>query len=420
MNTQTYNSRQSGSVLLIVTFIAGVLALMLGTYLALTSQENVKVKRSIGWNAALPMAEAGIEEACSQVNANMSGYWGDGWTFNPTTFGYNKTRYLGDSYYFVELSGWPGGLVFMTSTGYGAWTGSNYISRTVRISARTPTPFYPNGLIANNIGFQGNFYADSFDSRLGPYARRTATDHALIASPPGSSGYTINGTANIYGYVACAVGAVITCGGSAVVGDFSYNTKGIIQPGHITNTYAQVYPPVTMPYSPTTPGVRIATSGTNAGTAYNYVLDGGYYYAPNLAAASGTMYVSGTTMLLTTGAVNLASITFAVNPTNPPQLNLVYGGQTLDNFLVSLVNGSAPQFWLYALPTCTSMKMSSAGDYVGVIYAPTVDLSAQGGSITGAILANSFNCQGNFSFHFDDATSGAVAKKFQIISWNEL
>jgi len=131
MNTQTYNSRQSGSVLLIVTFIAGVLALMLGTYLAMTSQENVTVKRSIGWNAALPMAEAGIEEACSQINANMSGYWKDGWTFNPTTFGYNKTRYLGDGYYSVDLSGWPGGLVFMTSTGYGAWTGSNYISRTV-------------------------------------------------------------------------------------------------------------------------------------------------------------------------------------------------------------------------------------------------------------------------------------------------
>jgi len=420
MKTKRIISGRTGSTLIATMTTAGILGSILATYLAMTSQENLKVKRSVGWNAALPMAEAGIEEGCSQVNANMSGYWKDGWTFNPTTFVYNKTRYLGDGYYSVDLNGFPGGLVFMTSTGYGAWTGSNYISRKVEITARTPTPFYPNGLIANNIGFQGNFYADSFDSRLGPYSKQTATDHALIASPPGSSGYTINGTANIYGYVACAPGAVINCGGSAVVGDFSYNTKGIIQAGHITNTYTQVYPPVTTPYGPTTPGVRIATSGTNAGTAYNYVLNGGYYYAPDLAAANGKMYVSGTTMLLTTGAVNLASITFAVNPTNPPQLNLVYGGSSLDNFLVSLVNGSAPQFWLYALPSCTSMKMTSGGDYVGVIYAPTVNLSAQGGSITGAILANQFNCQGNFSFHFDDATSGAVAKKFEILTWREL
>jgi hypothetical protein len=393
---------------------------VLATYLVMTSQENLKVKRSIGWNTAMPMAEAGIEEACSQVNVNMTGYWNDGWTFNTTNFVYNKTRYLGDGYYSVDLNGWPGGLAFIKSTGYGAWTGSNYISRTVQITARTPTPFYPNGLIANNIGFQGNFYADSFNSTNGPYSNSTKTDHALIASPPGSSGYSINGTANIYGYVACAVGAVINCGGSAVVGDFNYNTKGVIEPGHITNTYAQVYPPVTMPYGPTTPGVRIATSGTNAGTAYNYVVNGGYYFAPDLAASGGTMYVSGTTMLLTTGAVNLASITFAPNPTNPPQLNLVYGGPSLNNFTVSLLNGSAPQFWLYALPSCTSMKLNSGSDFVGVIYAPTVNLSAQGGSITGAILANSFNCQGNFSFHYDDATSGAVAKKFQILTWNEL
>jgi hypothetical protein len=419
MKTRRNISRETGTTLIITLVTAGILAAVLGTYLRMTSQENLKVKRSVGWNAALPMAEAGIEEACSQINANMSGYWNDGWTFNTTNFTYNKTRFLGDSYYSVGINGWPGGLAFIKSTGYGAWTGSNYISRTVEVTARTPTPFYPNGLIANNIGFQGNFYADSFNSTNGAYSKLLATDHALIASPPGSSGYTINGTANIYGYVACAVGAVIVCGGSAVVGDFSYNTKGVIQPGHVTNTYAQVYPPVTTPFGPTTPGVKIATSGTNAGTFYNYVLNGGYYYAPDLAASGGKMYVSGTTMLLTTGAVNLASITFAVNPTNPPQLNLVFGGSSLDNFIPSLINGSAPQFWVFALPTCTSMKMTSGGDYVGVIYGPTVDLSAQGGSITGAILANSFNCQGNFSFHYDDATSGAVAKKFQIISWNE-
>jgi hypothetical protein len=420
MKTKRNISRETGTTLVITLVTAGILGAVLGTYLSMTSQENLKVKRSIGWNTALPMAEAGIEEACSQVNANMSGYWNDGWTFDSTRFVYNKTRYLGDSYYSVDLSGWPGGLAFITSRGYGVWTGSNYISRTVQITARTPTPYFPNGLIANNIGFTGNFMADSFDSRLGPYSKALATDHALIASPPGSSGYTIGGTANIYGYVACAPGAVVTCGGASVVGDFSYNTKGMIQPGHLTNTYTQVYPPVTMPFSPTTPGVRIATSGTNAGTAYNYVLNGGYYYTPDLAAAAGSMYVSGTCMLLTTGAVNLASITFASNPTNPPQLNLIYGGPSLNGFTPSIVNGSAPQFWVFALPTCTSMKLTSGATFVGVIYGPTVDLSAQGGSITGAILANSFSCQGNFSFHYDDATAGAVAKKFQILTWAEL
>src|SRR4029077_9780948 len=121
--------------------------------------------------------------------------------FNTTNMVYNKTRYLGDGYYSVDLNGWPGGLAFITSRGYGAWTGSNYISRTIQITARTPTPFYPNGLIANDVSFHGNFYADSFDSAAGPYSNKTKTDHALIASPPGSSGYTIGGNAKICGYV---------------------------------------------------------------------------------------------------------------------------------------------------------------------------------------------------------------------------
>ena len=405
---------------------AGILGSILATYLAMTSQENLKVKRSTGWNAALPIAEAGLEEACSQVtwNTNANSWSFDGWVFNTNTWAYNKQRYLGDGYYSVDLSGWAGGIVAMTSTGYGCWTGSNYISRTVQITAQTPTPYYPNGLIATSIKFNGQFSADSFDSSNplystgGNYDSKKATDHALVASPPGSTGYTITGTVNIYGFVATAVGGLVSIVGSGVVGDFGYNVKGTIQPGHQTNTFTTVYPPVMTPFGPNTPGVRTPTSGTNSGKAYNYVLNGGFYFAPDLAASSGTMYVAAPSILMTTGTVNLASITFASNPTNPPQLSLVYGGSSI-SFGATLVNGSPPQFWLYGLPSCTSMKMTGV-DFVGVIYAPNMDLSAQNGSISGAILANSFSCQGKFGFHYDDATAGAAAKKFKILTWAEL
>ena len=55
--------KRSASALLVILIIAGILAAAIGTYLALTSQGNSNVKRSIGWNAALPLAEAGVEEA---------------------------------------------------------------------------------------------------------------------------------------------------------------------------------------------------------------------------------------------------------------------------------------------------------------------------------------------------------------------
>ena len=153
-------SAKTGSALLMVCFISFALAMMLASYLAMTSQENVHVKRSAGWNAALTLAEAGIEEGCSQVNVNSNGYWPDGWVFNTNTFAFNKQRLLGDSYYSVDINGWPGSVVAITSTGYGAWTGSNYLTRIVQVTAQTPVPYIPSGLVANNINFGGSFNAD--------------------------------------------------------------------------------------------------------------------------------------------------------------------------------------------------------------------------------------------------------------------
>ena len=47
-------SREMGSTLIATLTAAGILGSVLATYLAMTSQEKLKVKRSIGWNSALP------------------------------------------------------------------------------------------------------------------------------------------------------------------------------------------------------------------------------------------------------------------------------------------------------------------------------------------------------------------------------
>ena len=81
-----------------------------------------------------------------------------------------------------------------------------------------------------------------------------------------------------------------------------------------------------------------------------------------------------------------------------------------------LLTAPHQQFWVYGLSTCTDMKITSA-DFIGVIFAPTVTLTAAGNaSVQGAIVAQSFKCTGNFDFHYDDGTAGNAAKKFQIRS----
>src|SRR5205085_2529601 len=164
-------SRETGNTLLVVLLIAGLLTAAMGTYLGLTLQEHKMVKRSLCWNAALPMAEAGIEEVLSHLNKNSSNYTADGWTNN-----FTKQRTLGDGSYSVNFSGNPGSLVVITSTGSVimadsviSHTGSiamaaRTISRTVRVSALTYKDFKFPGLSAAIINFGGTFNADSYDS----------------------------------------------------------------------------------------------------------------------------------------------------------------------------------------------------------------------------------------------------------------
>src|SRR6185436_16738160 len=72
MNTQ--NSRESGHTLFVVMILCGIITAALGTYLNLASQEQKTLHRSYCWNAALPMAEAGVEEALSHLNQNKTNY----------------------------------------------------------------------------------------------------------------------------------------------------------------------------------------------------------------------------------------------------------------------------------------------------------------------------------------------------------
>jgi hypothetical protein len=433
MKTRRIISRETGSTLLITMATAGILGAVLATYLSITSQENLKVKRSIGWNAAMPMAEAGIEEGCSHLSWDPTNFdWtADGWVINTNTFTYSKTRFLGDGYYSVDIDGWFGGVASITSVGYGAWTGSNYISRTVQVTAQTPTPVYPSGLIAFNIDFGGTFNADSFDSRSplystgGQYDQKKRTANALVASRPGSTGFNVAGTVDIRGNVATGPGGIVTVSGSGIVGDLNYNNKGTIQPGHVTNTFNTVYPtPPVIPFRTNGPAVRIPTSGTNAsGKSFDYVLDNPRYnyYLPSVAAGS-TMFVGvpGCRVWIA-GGTEIPIVTFNNNPTNSPNLQLLFGGASLNIPKNNASFGnSPPQYWLIGLPTCASLKWTG-GSFIGAIYAPTMALSSQGNAeLQGAIVANSFACNGTFDFHYDAATGETTAKPFKIIAWQEL
>jgi hypothetical protein len=357
------------------------------------------------------------------VKTNTNEFGKDGWTLSSEGFG--KQRLLGDGYYSVTLAGFPGGKVYITSTGYGAWRASNYIARTVQVVAQTPSPFVPIGLVATNIVFGGNFGADSFDSTDpshstgGMYDQSKATALATIATP--RTLLSLGGGSHIRGYVATGPGGTVSVSGSSFVGDQNYDEKGI-QPGHQTNNFSANLPPVFPPFSSTTPRVQTPTNGTVNGVDYTYVLRGGNYFATNLdsAAYGKSLYIASDSTLFVTGNIDLSKIVFANSGLTGPHLSLFVAAPSV-TFAPSIVGGTPPQFWVFGLPSCTTMTLGSKTTFIGVIYAPTVDLRAEGSAaLCGAIVAATFECFGGFDFHYDSSTRGIEAKDFKILSWAEL
>jgi hypothetical protein len=411
---KTQKSREAGSTLLAVMILLGIIMLALGTYLALASQESRTVKRSLCWNAALPMAEAGIEEALSQLKQNTTNFAADGWTTNHV-----KRRSLTNGYYSVNFSGRSGGTVTIISTGWVHFVDNVYISRKVRVVALTSKDFKFPGLMASSILLSGDLQADSYDSSNplastgGFYDPAKAGDQVLIATT--GSGFAMSGNSHVKGYVA-AGGSTgkVTTGGSSSVGDMKYNGKGI-QAGHFTNNFTMSTPSVEVPFNSADP----PGSGAVNGTSYDYVLEGGDYMAGNLDASAfnGTMIVTESSTLYVTGTIDLTKIVFAPGV----HLDLYVGGPTI-SFAPVVTGATAPDFTVFALPSCSSFSLNNGTIFTGLIYAPDTALAANGhAQISGAIVGKSFSCNGTFDFHYDLAFSKPKnLPPVKVLSWAEL
>jgi hypothetical protein len=223
----------------------------------------------------------------------------------------------------------------------------------------------------------------------------------------------MGGNSFVKGYVATDTGTVTTSG-NASVGDRNWNSKGI-QPGHFTNNFTMSTPSVVAPF----PSADAPGTDTVNGTNYDYVLEGGDYMATNLASSvyGGTMIVTESSTLYLTGTINLNKIVFAPDV----QLDLYVGGSTI-SFAPVIVGATAPQFTVFALPSCSSFSLNNGTIFTGLIYAPDTALSANGNAqLSGAIVGKTFSCNGTFNFHYDLAfNKPRNLPPVKVLSWSEL
>lgn len=426
---------ERGSVLFVTLIATAILGAALAGYLQLVSTQNYSVARSQAWNRAIPVLEAGIEEALGQINKSLSpsSFSANRWTLVGTN--YVKTRDFGDESYVVKVS--TAAFPVIESEGFTRipLTESETLSRRVRATTQRTSRFTKAMAADGVIDLRGNnVRTDSFDSsnpsysnngRYDPTRRRANGDVA-------TNGDLLNiGNADIMGRVSTGPGGAATLQSNGSVGDLAWHAGGNtgIQSGYATDdmnvNFLEVIPPYLIGLPPA-PGVV-------DGTAYGYVLSGtDTQYSMSSINLSGNgslnkIMVTGNVSLYVSGNVSIGGQASFIIATNASLKLYVAGASTSigGNGVVNN-NASATNFSYYGLPSNTSVSFSGNAAFTGTIYAPQAHLSLGGGGATtydfvGASVSRTVSMNGHFNFHYDEALGRTDTEGlFVIASWNEL
>src|SRR6058998_2239766 len=95
MTIRTKQTNSQGSVLMLTLLTAWVIGIALVSYLTLVANQNRSTYHSLSWNFCVPVMEAGVEEALTQIYYNDVTQLGNNqWTYSDGL--YHKTSYLGE------------------------------------------------------------------------------------------------------------------------------------------------------------------------------------------------------------------------------------------------------------------------------------------------------------------------------------
>ncbi len=425
MNFKCKAKSTSGHIIVLTLAASLVLGVVLAGIVSLSSSESQLTGRSESWNAAMPVVEAGIEEALTQLRYAPTNRTRNGWTFADDH--YTKKRFIADGYYEVSISTNMDPII--VSRGVVKAPGqTNYsIYRAVQVYA-TNDPLFSSAMEAlDTITMSGNnIRVDSYDSRDRNYSTPNGgynPGHFKANGDVVSYGGVVNslniGNADIYGHVITGPDGTMQFGPNGVVGSVDWHSGHTgVQPGWSKQTMLPDYPPVEAP----APGGQPA-GGTVDKTAYQYILDSGNY---TVKSVSGSVLVKGNATLTVDKSFSLsgqssvlilpgASLKLYVNA---PSVSI--GGNGIVN-----QNTDAGSLMYFGMPGNLSISFSGNSGFCGVIYAPNAVLTLSGGGnnaldFMGATITRAVKVNGHYNFHYDEATRRLLMRGYVVKSWDEL
>jgi hypothetical protein len=450
-------------VLLLTLCTAWVIGIALVSYLTLVANQSRTTYHSQSWTASIPVLEAGIEEALTQLNYNNGEGLNNAAAHNWTAMNgvYFKSRVVDTndgSYYEVTIDPNAAATPVIFSQGYVPAPGNTgspmggggafgmilatvsgqsrpaMISRKVRVDTLLERSGGGKGGINSKgkITFSGGGSLDSFDSSDPQYstssgqydpAKRKANGIALSNSSMVDAIHV--DTAHIFGSVTTGPAGTVTVN-SGAVGDSTWNAgHSGIQSGHQTSDANVQFDDVAAPFvwgsSPT------PSAGSVGGTNYNYVVNG----AANTKWNIGSINVGGGKSMIITGG----DVTLYVNgnfTTSGSGFVYVAPGASLKlyvsgTFTVSgtgIMNGTslASKLNIYGLGTAASnWAYSGSSTFIGTVYSPYDNFTFSGSAgACGSFSANTVTISGGAAVHYDESLGGTVDPQYIVSSWNEI
>ncbi len=448
------NRQAQGSILLVMLIISAILGITLASYLIMAQNQNASVMRSQVWNSAIPIAEAGVEDAMQLLNKYAGNFdavtnWPsmhseDGWTMIAPQVFYVR-RFFSENYYDVYITNSPWQNPSIYSVGYALWrnpygnapvplsaaVGVDYgstrtvLPRNVTVGTRIDPLFNVAMAAKLTIDFAGkNVNTDSFHSMMPLYSDWQAslgyglypagqpsktldhgdvvTDHTIINS--------MNvGNSKIKGQVKTGPKGTIAIGPGGSVGDKAWvdgGSKGI-KPGFSSDDMNILFPDVIMPsttWMPVSPAPTVVN-----GKTYQYVFNSdGDYTIPGL---TGNIYVSTnkSIRLKITGNVSLTGSNDEIRLGPGAKMKLYMVGASCKIAGNGVVNdsGNANNFYYFGLPTNTQLQFQGNASFTGAIYAPSAAFTLGGGGqdtydFIGASVTKTVKMNGHYNFHYDE------------------
>lgn len=439
-------SPKRGNTLMVVLLTTAITSVLVVSYMSTLQNSSIISNRSLNWNNALAVAEAGVEEASVALKAAAnSGNLATNLTaLNWTKVGNNltRTRQLSNGYYGVLITSTnaaaaigPANPPVIYSTGFVATAiRSGYINRLVKVRTKYTGSISFALLSRTTITMSGNPYIDSFDSsntnysNNGLYDFNRRRDQAIVGSASSQLGaVALSGNSEIFGTVITAPGGTAIVSANSSIGTLAFVMNsangGKTQSGHFNDNIDANFTTNTIPF--TSGNTLYATN--ISGTSYPYTANGAnganYYKSGNLTLSSSqTLLIQGKVTLYITGSLNVGgNAQIKIDPGS--SLTLVVGGPSCIIGGNGVLNNSqsAANCTILGLPTCTTVTVSGNGAFIGTVNAPQATGTISGnGDFSGSFIANSIALTGNGGIHYDEALGKSSASGYAIYSWSEL